>query len=136
MSGPKRVPFKNFKELRDEYRRNFIINFMFGAMLGWPIAMKMGRWGQTYQGGVSVVPYQRWVHDWPNVDYARTNRKYFRRYAMITCAITGGLFAKTFTDSNALKNPWYTRPDFKPKAAMVEDDDQTYDAIALKQLQQ
>ena len=82
------------------------------------------------------MPYQRWVHDWPNVDYARTNRKYFRRYAMITCAITGGLFAKTFTDSNALKNPWYTRPDFKPKAAMVEDDDQTYDAIALKQLQQ
>jgi hypothetical protein len=48
MSGPKRVPFKNYKELRDEYRRNFIINFMFGAMLGWPIAMKMGRWGQTY----------------------------------------------------------------------------------------
>ena len=49
--------------------------------------------------------------------------------------MTGVLFARTFTDDTALKNPWYTRPDLKPKAAMVEND-ASYDDVVLKQLEQ
>lgn len=121
MANPKRVPWKNYKELRDDYRRRFFINFLYGAFLGWPLAMIIGRRSQRYQGGVSVAPYQRWIHDWPNVDPTRTNRKHFRRYALFTCMITGCLMAKYRTDDTNLKNQWYTRPDLKPKAAMVND---------------
>ena len=133
MASPKRVPFKNYKELRDDYRREFIINFLAGAMLGWPLAVIIGRRATTYQGGVGVVPYQRWVHDWPNVCATRTNRKFFRRYSLLTMCVTGTMFARQFTDNTGLKNEWYTRPDLKPKAAMVNDPTD-YDPQALKQL--
>ena len=72
MANPKRVPFKNMLTLKQEYRREFYYNFAFGALLGWPLAVLIGKRTQTYQGGVAVVPYQRWVHDFPNVHPMRT----------------------------------------------------------------
>ena len=47
--------------------------------------------------------------------------------------VTGTMFARQFTDNTGLKNEWYTRPDLKPKAAMVNDQTD-YDPQALKQL--
>ena len=56
MSNPKRVPWKNYRLLRDEYRRQFIINFMIGAGLSWPLAVLIGRIAMVSQGGVAAVP--------------------------------------------------------------------------------
>ena len=94
MSGPKRVPWKNYRELRDDYRRMWIRNFALGAALAWPVAVLIGRRAQVYQGGVPVVPYQRWVHDHPNVDPTRSIRRAFRRYTIATCGIAGFIFAR------------------------------------------
>lgn len=135
MAGPKRVPWKNYRELRDDYRRMWIVNFFFGAALGWPIAVLIGRRAMVYQGGVAVIPQQRWVHDWPNVNPTRTTWRFFRRYSLLTCCITGTLFARYFTDDSALKNQWYSRPDLKPKAAMVKEDT-SYDPVVYKQMLQ
>jgi hypothetical protein len=43
MANPKRIPWKNYKQLRDDYRRKWVINFCFGAALGWPLACIIGK---------------------------------------------------------------------------------------------
>lgn len=120
MAAPKRVPWKNYRQLRDDYRRQWLLNFMFGAAVSWPLAVLVGRRAMVSQGGVAAVPIQRWVHDWPNVNPTRTTWKYFRRYSALTCMVVGCCVANKFTDDSALKNQYYTRPDLKPKAAMVK----------------
>lgn len=96
--------------------------FLIGGALSWPLAMRFGNWAQTYQSGVGVVPYNRWVEEWPVVEATRTVRKFFRRYAYGTVFVSGFVFATYMTDPGKTKNKDYNRPDFKPKAAMVKDD--------------
>ena len=132
MANPKRVPFKNMLTLKQEYRREFYYNFAFGALLGWPLAVLVGKRAQTYQGGVAVVPYQRWVHDFPNVHPMRTTWRFFRRWSLATCALSGYTFARYMGNESTMANQWYTRPDLKQKAAMVKDD--SYDDAVYQQL--
>ena len=73
------------------------------------------------------MPYQRICEEYPVVRPNHHAKKFFRRYS-IGLTITGGLFAAYFMpDDNKLRNEWYTRPDFKPKAAMVKDESMIYD---------
>lgn len=133
MANPKRVPFKNMVKIRDDYRKHFYFNMAVGCLLFWPVAALVGRRAQTYAGGVAVVPYQKFVPSFPNVNPNRTTNKFFRRYSICTSLFCGFFFAKYMTDDSGLKNNWYTRPDLKPKAAMVHENF-TYDETALKQL--
>ena len=136
MAGPKRIPYKNLLELRTEYRIEYAQWFLLGAAVSWPIACMIGNRAQRYQGGAGVVPYQRAVEEWPNVHATRTTRKFFRRYAFGTCFIVGNLLAGYMTDTSRLSNEWYTRPDLKPKAAMVKDDSMLYEADVVNQMKQ
>jgi hypothetical protein len=133
MSNPKRVPWKNYRTLRDDYRRAWLVNFFIGAGLAWPVAVLVGRRATVSQGGVAAVPIQRWIHDWPNVNPMRTTWKYFRRYSALTCMVAGCVVANKFTDDSALYNQYYTRPDLKPKAAMVKESTD-YDSVAYQQM--
>lgn len=135
MSNPKRVPWKNYRTLRDDYRRAWLVNFFIGAALSWPLAVLIGRRAMVTQGGVAAVPIQRWVHDWPNVNPMRTTFKYFRRYSALTMMVGGAAMANAYTDDSALKNQYYTRPDLKPKAAMVKEGT-TYDPVVYQQMLQ
>jgi hypothetical protein len=74
------------------------------------------------QGGVPIVPYQRFIHDFPDVDPGRLPRKTFRKYFMLTCITGGLLFAFYTVDNNQIRNTWYNRPDLKPYPAMVPID--------------
>ena len=56
MSNPKRVPWKNYRTLRDDYRRAWLVNFLIGAGLAWPVAVLVGRRATVSQGGVAAVP--------------------------------------------------------------------------------
>ena len=67
MANPKRVPWGNRTDILNTYRRDFLANMLVGAIASWPVAVLFGRRAQTYQGGASVVPYQRFVHDNPNM---------------------------------------------------------------------
>ena len=46
---------------------------------------------------------------------------------MLTCFVSGFALAQYMTDTGALSNREYQRPDFKPKAAMVKDTSTMYD---------
>lgn len=104
-----------------------------GAILFWPIAVFIGKRAMVYQGGVPVVPYQRFIHVYPNMNPMRSTFRQFRRYAFGSSLIAGYLFASYFTSYKGIKNSWYTRPDFKSKAAMV-DTHYDYDEVAYLQL--
>ena len=71
--------------------------------------------------------------DHPNLHPSATTNRFFRKYAGLTM-IAGGMFvAYHMTDETPLSNEWYTRPDLKPKAAMVKEDSM-YDPDAYQQL--
>jgi hypothetical protein len=78
-----------------------------------------GRRMKHYQGGVPVVPYQRFVHDFPNLDPSRHARQTFRRWAGLFSVAAGYMFARFTVNPQQLLNPWYNRPDLKPYPAMV-----------------
>lgn len=43
MNGPKRIPFKNINELRKEYYFTYALNGSLGIILGWPLAVWVGK---------------------------------------------------------------------------------------------
>ena len=49
-----------------------------GSILTAPLGVWLGRRVQRYQGGVPIVPYQRFVYDFPNVDPGYLSRKKFK----------------------------------------------------------
>merc|ERR1711990_193201 len=85
-----------------------------GCLIAWPIACMIARRAKRYQSGVPVVPYQRFIHDFPNVDPTAVSRKTFRWWSSGSCLGFGFLFAKYNTDHRVNLNPYYNRPDLKP----------------------
>ena len=47
----------------------------------------------------------------------------------------GYMFARTYTDDSGMNNQYYSRPDLKPKAAMVKEGT-GYDPVVYKQMMQ
>ena len=97
---------------------------MIGGILAWPLACIVGRRMKVYQGGVPVVPYQRFIHDFPNLEPGKAARNTFRWWSLLTSVALGFAFARVTVNQEQLLNPWYTRPDLKPFAAMVVNPDQ------------
>jgi (2Fe-2S) ferredoxin len=104
-----------------------------GTFLSWPIAVLIARRGQVYNSGVPLVPYQRYVHMYPNVQPKLATWKVFNKYAWAAALFGGYLFSRAITDTSPLRNEWYNRPDFKPVPAMVNEHIE-YDEVAVKQL--
>ena len=77
----------------------------------------------TYQGGVPAIPYQRWVHDFFNLDPTKHTRSVFRFYWFATMIAGGIAFTYLTVDQRQVRNLWYNRPDLKPFPAMVAKDD-------------
>lgn len=121
MAGPKRVPYKNKAEMQKQYRFEYMLYFIGGCWIAWPLAMAVGRRAQVSSGGVPVYPVQRFIHNWPNTHPMRSTWRMFRRYAVYTLVAGGTLFAQQWHTRSYMRNDFYTRPDFAPKAAMVKD---------------
>ncbi len=120
-ANPKRIPWKNQRQLKRQYTYTFCVNWAIGSMLTWPFAAWVGRKMKTSKGGVPIVPLNRWVHDFPHPEPGRTSRLTFRYYSFAACAFAGYIFARQVTDSFVrTSNQWYNRPDLKPFAAMVD----------------
>ena len=135
MSNPKRHGFKNKHKLVKRYRSEFWLNFLIGGALSYPLAVAVGKRMSVSQGGVVAAPLNRWVHNWPIVDPNYTAQKYFKRWRFATMMFCGWAFGRYMTDDSILSNRWYSRPDFKPKMAMVDLQDQTdYDPVAYEQV--
>jgi hypothetical protein len=93
MAGPKRWPWKNARETKNQYQFTYWTNFLLGTVLTAPFAIWVARRSKTYQGGVPIVPQQRWIHDFINVDPGHLPRKQFRLWFFGTCFVGGWLFA-------------------------------------------
>jgi len=104
MAGPQRVPFKNLAQIKRDYRTDFAIWFMVGAAATWPLAIIVGKRAMRSQGGVAVAPYQRWIHNWPNVSPNRTTFRFFRRYSMVAMFVGGFTLARCMADPQAYNN--------------------------------
>lgn len=124
MAGPKRIPWKNSIETKSDYKKQFGINWVIGYCLFWPIACMIGRRQKRYQGGAPIVPYQRFIHDFPNLEPTFNSQRIFKFWAYGSSAFVGYVWAHYKTDDRIMYNPWYNRPDLKPYAAMVEQDDE------------
>jgi hypothetical protein len=79
----------------------------------------IGRRMKRYSGGVPVVPYQRFIHDWPNLEPSRQSRITFRYWTILSSTVAGFIFAGYVTEQRTVLNHWYNRPDLKPFPAMV-----------------
>jgi hypothetical protein len=119
MASPKRWAWKNAREIKNQYAFTFYTNMAIGSILTAPFAIWVGRRAQRYQSGVPIVPHNKIVHDFVNLDPGHYTRKVFRKYFFVTCLLGGYMFATYTVSSNQKKNEWYTRPDFKPFPAMV-----------------
>ena len=110
--------------MHKQYQYTFFTHWMIGGILAWPLACIVGRRMKVYQGGVPVVPYQRFIHDFPNLEPGKAARNTFRWWSLLTSVALGFAFARVTVNQEQLLNPWYTRPDLKPFAAMVVNPDQ------------
>ena len=119
MSNPKRWAWKNQREVKNQYQFTFWTNAIIGGILCAPLGIWMGRRAQKNQGGVPIVPSQRFIHDFVNLDPGYYTRKIFRRRFFTTCFIGGFSFAFYTLSSNQMKDGWYSRPDLRPFPAMV-----------------
>ncbi len=119
MAGPKRWGWKNQREIKRQYQYTFAVNWGIGALMTWPLAVWVARRMQRYQGGVPQVPYNRFVHDFINVEPSALARKTFRTYFGLIVFAGGFTFAMMTTHTNQKNDAWYTRPDLKPFPAMV-----------------
>ena len=123
MAGPKRIPWRNHRELKRQFQYTFLAHWIVGGVVFWPIACVFGNRMKRYQGGVPVVPYQRFVHDFPNLEPTRLSRATFRNWSVASCVLAGFIFARMTVDPQQKLNVWYNRPDLKPYAAMVKDNE-------------
>lgn len=119
MAGPKRWGWKNQREVKNQYQYTFLFNMCIGSALTYPFAVWVSRRMQRYQGGVPLVPYNRYVHDFVNVEPAALARKTFRQYFSIITLTGGFLFAVFTVHQNQKNDAWFSRPDIRPFPAMV-----------------
>ena len=98
-AGPKRYPWKNQRQLKRQHQFTFMTHWFVGCVLSWPIAAAIGRSFKVENGGVPVVPIQRWVHDFPKIDPGHYARKVFRYYSRWSCLALGYCFARYTTST-------------------------------------
>ena len=98
MAGPKRIPWRNQRQLKRQYQFTFMTNWLMGSVLAWPVAAMIGRRYKVERSGVPVVPVNRWVHDFPKSDPGYFARRTFRYYSIISSMFIGYCFARYVTD--------------------------------------
>ena len=134
-ANPKRIPWKNHRELKRQYQYNFLLSWIAGAVLTWPVAVFIGRKYKTTWTGVPIVPMQWYKHDFINVSPGVFSRKQFRLYSLAASATMGFLFAFAINErEGARSNLHRNRPDLKPYPAMVKPDEE--DDVPLQTMQQ
>ena len=120
-ANPKRIPWKNQRQLKRQHQYTFLMHWIAGAALAWPIAAFVGRRFKVTRGGVPTVTTGKFVQDFPRPEPGRVSRLTFRWYSGLTSIGLGWLFAYNTTDPFLRSsNEWYNRPDLKPFAAMVD----------------
>mmetsp|Transcript_11820 Transcript_11820/g.19979 ORF Transcript_11820/g.19979 Transcript_11820/m.19979 type:complete len:178 (+) Transcript_11820:176-709(+) len=128
-AGPRRIPFKNLNNLKNEYRFNFYSNMLIAGLACWPLGVLVGKMMMTSSGGVSLAPITALAYNHPDVHPMATTFKRFKRGSFLTCATLGYLIAWKITDDSMLKDELHTRPDMKPFPAMIRPGETDLDPL-------
>jgi hypothetical protein len=121
-AGPLRRPYKQTRALKQKARTQYVMNFFIGAVLGSPIAIWVGRSLRYSSTGVPKTYYPINYHRFPDVNPDKFATRYFRIGFFVTLFICGNLSASLLTPTFD-RDEYYSRPDFKPSAPMVEESD-------------
>lgn len=121
-AGPLRRPYKVSKELVDNERHIYLLNFFIGAVLISPLAIFLGRRNRLTSGGIPKVYFPRNYNRFPNVNPDNHGHKYFYSAFFATLTV-GGLSTGWLFTKDRMKDDYYSRPDLKPSTPMVEDTD-------------
>ena len=121
MAGPKRIPWRNQRELKRQYYYNFAFSWALGTALSWPLAVLFGRRMQKTWSGVPLVPIQYSKHDFINVSPGNFARRQFRVFGFGGAIAAGWVFAFLMTERDGWRSDkWKNRPDLKPHPHMVK----------------
>lgn len=119
-AGPFRRPYKQTRALKQKHRREYCINFLFGAVVISPLAILIGRRMRWTSTGVPAYYFPRSWHRFPNLNPDHYAQNYFR-LGFYTMIFIGGNISASFLTPRYDKDEYYSRPDFKPSTPMVED---------------
>jgi hypothetical protein len=120
MANPKRSSWKNYRQIKEQYRVEFWTKAVLGALIFWPIAIKIGRRAQIHGAtGVPSVYYPKIFADFPNNGPHTHAKRFFNLYAYGSSLMAGYFFASLTTSSDLLFDEYWSRPDFKAHPAMV-----------------
>ena len=123
-ANPKRIPWKNMRQLKRQYQYNIIVHWALGALLTWPVAVSIGKLYQKTWHGVPLVPMNLYKHDFIDVSPSVYSRKLFKRYSLLASLTMGFIFAYNVVQDDGFRSDKYkNRPDMKPYPAMVKQDD-------------
>lgn len=122
-AGPLRRPYKNVKQLKKKAKLEFIFNFCLGAALFSPLGVLIGRRLRKTPTGVPKMYFPQNYHRFPNTNPDIHSARYFRLGLGITCFIGGSIVAN-YAKHDFMKDEYYSRPDMKPSAPMVEDSEE------------
>lgn len=128
-AGPLRRPYKDTRELQTQQRFHNGTNFLIGAILISPLAIFLGRLNRATLTGVPKIHHPE--NYFRMVDYSpdACARKNFRIGFFLTLGL-GGMVYMLYNHQNYFRDQYYSRPDLKPRAPMVED---TEDEAKAKQ---
>jgi hypothetical protein len=121
-AGPFRRPYIQTRALKQRYRRDYSLNFLLGVIIISPFAIFIGRKMRLGSSGVPALYFPRSFHRFPNLNPDHYAKNYFRMGFWSSLFIGGNVMASFMTPIYD-KDAYYSRPDFKPSAPMVEDTD-------------
>jgi len=133
IAGPQRKVFKNKTQLNRYQRIRDLFIFYVGSRLAHNVACRAGGLYQLSANGVPAVPQPIIAHESPNTAPVATAWKRFRVGYWSARLVGGYALYRICRDKTGLRDEYYTRPDFKPKAAMVVSHS-SYDDIAAAQI--
>ena len=121
-AGPLRKPYKRAKELKKIQYLDYMSIYAVGALLFVPLGIVIGRRMRTTSMGVPKVYFPRNLHRLPYNDPDGMAKRYFLFGLVGTASLAGFFIASKFTPDH-FKDEHFSRPDLKPSASMVEDNE-------------
>lgn len=121
-AGPLRRPYKNARQLKKLGYIDYATTFLIGGLLFAPLGIFVGRRLRTTTMGVPKAYFPRNYNRLPYNDPDGMANRYFR-IGLYGTTILAGFFIAGYWTPDHFKDEYFSRPDLKPSAPMVEDDE-------------
>lgn len=114
--------FNNLTEMRREQKRKNYVNFLIGAVLGYPLGILVARRMTHYPGGVPVVIHPIWLpENHQRHPMHKASRNFY--FALIGVCFTTGMIYRSYKQyhSKIMIDENWNRPDLKSTLPFQQD---------------